>query len=93
MSWFKLRMRLYENEKRTESSKISKKQVLQKNSLQKKFSNAYCFWRGVRDSNPRGPTGHRLSRPAPYQARATPHLFFRPRKFLVSGDAIFFFGR
>ena len=30
------------------------------------------FWRGVRDLNPRGPTGHRLSRPAPYQARVTP---------------------
>ena len=29
-------------------------------------------WRGVRDLNPRGPTGHRLSRPAPYQARVTP---------------------
>ena len=32
-------------------------------------------WRGVRDSNPRGPMDHRLSRPAPYQARATPHCF------------------
>ena len=30
-------------------------------------------WRGVRDLNPRGPTDHRLSRPAPYQARRTPH--------------------
>jgi hypothetical protein len=29
-------------------------------------------WRGVRDLNPRGLKGHRLSRPAPYQARATP---------------------
>ena len=31
------------------------------------------WWRGVRDSNPRGPMDHRLSRPAPYQARRTPH--------------------
>ena len=30
-------------------------------------------WRGVRDLNPRGPMDHRLSRPAPYQARRTPH--------------------
>ena len=29
-------------------------------------------WRGVRDLNPRGPKDHRLSRPAPCQARATP---------------------
>ena len=29
------------------------------------------FWRRVRDLNPRGPSGHRLSRPAPYQARVT----------------------
>jgi hypothetical protein len=28
--------------------------------------------RGVWDLNPRGPKDHRLSRPAPYQARATP---------------------
>lgn len=33
------------------------------------------IWRGVRDSNPRGPTDHRLSRPAPYQARVTPLKF------------------
>ena len=30
------------------------------------------WWRGVWDLNPRGPKDHRLSRPAPYQARATP---------------------
>ena len=29
-------------------------------------------WRGVRDLNPRGPKDHRLSRPAPCQARVTP---------------------
>ena len=33
---------------------------------------SHTVWRGVRDLNPRGPTGHRLSRPAPYQARVTP---------------------
>ena len=33
----------------------------------------FCVkWRGVRDLNPRGPMDHRLSRPAPYQARRTP---------------------
>ena len=31
--------------------------------------------RGVWDLNPRGLLGHRLSRPAPYQARATPQNF------------------
>ena len=34
------------------------------------------LWRGVRDLNPRGPMDHRLSRPAPYQARRTPHRIF-----------------
>ena len=28
----------------------------------------------MRDLNPRGPSDHRLSRPAPYQARATPQM-------------------
>ena len=31
--------------------------------------------RGGRDLNPRGPLGHRLSRPAPYQAREPPPIF------------------
>ena len=36
------------------------------------YSDSQRKWRGVRDLNPRGPTDHRLSRPAPYQARRTP---------------------
>ena len=32
-------------------------------------------WRRVWDLNPRGPMDHRLSRPAPYQARVTRRFY------------------
>ena len=44
-----------------------KRRFLDKASFVKKV-----LWRGVWDLNPRGPKDHRLSRPASYQARATP---------------------
>ena len=46
--------------------------LLPKSNQNAKFNDSF-EWRGVRDLNPRGPKDHRLSRPAPYQARATPH--------------------
>ena len=50
---------------RLEGPKIS-------NSSANSVDNTKRLWRGVRDLNPRGPKDHRLSRPAPCQARVTP---------------------
>ena len=61
---------------RTSRKALNSKTQQKTKHSQKALQNAKIMWdsgwRGVRDSNPRGPMDHRLSRPAPYQARATP---------------------